>query len=145
MAITTLSNTDVRDKWREGMHRLETAEEAYAEYVAATDPLFELQASFEARHGLVPPGNGRVATPDYFEKRKALFMDFPEYRVPDIISEALEKFVDVIVAAQSELMRTPSPDLAALRWKLKHTAGAAWSDEYIEQMQADIDALMAEA
>ncbi len=129
-------------QWEAAMGRLDMAEAVYAEYKAAVDPLMDLQDVHEARNGLIPPGAGRNGTPGYFEKRKELFDQSPEYKVPDCIRDRLEKMVDAICEIQTELMQIPAPDLAALRWKLNHTGNAAWSDHYVAQMQIDIDTLM---
>lgn len=145
MATETLPNPSLCDKWQDAKARLDAAEAVYEEYKAAADPLYGLQAAFEARHGLVAPGGGRIGTPDYFEKRKALFEENPQYRVPEEVSDNLEKMVDIICDMQSELMKTPAPDLVALRWKLDHTMGYAWEDFYIDQMKVDIETLMVSA
>lgn len=145
MADTTITNEIARARWGAALARLEQADAAYEEYYAAVKPLLELRDAFEARHGLIAPGNDRNPTPGYFEKRDALFAAHPEYQVPDEIHDRLEKFVEAICEAQTLLMETPAPDLVALRWKLEHTSGACFADSYIAQMNADIQSLLVEA
>lgn len=145
MDTHAIQNGSEHAKWQEALTCLEIADAVYEEYRAAADPLYRLQEAFEAKHGLVPPGGGRIGTPLYFERRAKLLMQHPEYRVPDEISDRLEKFTEAVCDAQTVLMETPAPDLVALRWKLEHTSGTSWEGAYIAQMQADIEALMVEA
>lgn len=145
MAETTIPHVIATARWQEAMARLDRANAAFDEYHSAIKPILDLQDAFEARHGLIAPGNGRNSTPGYFEKREALFAAHPEYRVPDEIHDRLDKFVEAICEAQTLLMETPAPDLVALRWKLEHTAGACFADDYIAQMNADIQTLLVEA
>lgn len=145
MTTETISTETAAAKWAETFARYEQAEGVYQEVKAACDPLVALQENFEARHGLVAPGCGRQATPNYFDKCKALLEAHPHYCVPDAVHDNLEILVECICDIQTELMIIPAPDLVALRWKLEHTAGACWEDHYIKQMQADIKALMVAA
>lgn len=142
--MTTADNsTDTHAaKWAETFVRMEKAEAIYQEVRAASQPLYTLEAAFEARNGLTAPGGGRDGTPNYFDKRAALFEAHPHYKVPEVVGETLQRLVEAVCAIEDELMALPSPDLAALHWKLSRTAGACWTDDYVAQMRADMDALL---
>ena len=129
-------------KWAETLARLEQAEAIYQEVRTASEPLYALEADFEARHRLVAPRPSKPGTPSYFEKREALFAAHPHYKAPAAIGDTLEALTEVVCEIESELMALPAPDLAALHWKLSRTMGAAWADDYIAQTLTDMDALL---
>lgn len=145
MTENTDSTHEMRAKWDEAFNRLRQAEAVYQEVRAACQPLYDLEAAFEARHGLVAPGVDRNGTPGYYEKRAALFEKHPHYKAPEALADMLERLTVAFCDIQTELMRLPAPDLSALRWKIEHTAGDSWEEGYIAQMRADIDRLMGPA
>jgi hypothetical protein len=145
MTTENTSTDTAAAKWADAFTRLEQAEAVYQEVKAASEPLYRLQDAFEARHGLVCPGNGRDGTPRYFETRKALLAEHPHYAVPDAVSDNLEKLCEAVCDIETELMMLPAPDLAALKWKLRHTENACWEDHYVAQMKVDIETLMVAA
>jgi hypothetical protein len=142
MTTEPISTDTAAAKWAETFARMERAEAIYQEVKAASQPLYDLEAAFEARHGLTAPGVSRNATPNYFEKRAALFEVHPHYKAPEAIADTLEALTEVVCAIETDLMQLPAPDLKALHWKLARTAGACWSDEYVAQMRIDMDALL---
>lgn len=142
MNLDINSNEINAAKWAETFSRLEQAEAVYQEVKAACETLHALQEAFEARHGLIAPGVGRNGTPNYFEKRRVLFEAHPHYKVPDAISDTLEKLTEAVCDIETELFQLPAPDLKALHWKLARTAVHCWSDEYVEQMKIDMDVLL---
>lgn len=142
MTTETNSTETAAAKWNETFARMEQAEAIYQEVKAACAPIYALEAAFEARHGLVAPGCGRNATPDYFKKRDALFAAHPHYKAPPALADTLEALTEAVCAIEDELMALPSPDLSALHWKLSRTAGECLTDEYVAQMRADMDALL---
>ena len=92
--------------------------------------------------------------PYYLEKRAELRArfgaDYPE--VPDAVSAEGERLGQAMSDADTALMETPAPTLAALRWKLDrlmeveadgYTAG--WSEDYARQTIADYRRLLGEA
>jgi hypothetical protein len=140
MMTTELNSTEqMKAKWDEAFERLRAAEIAFAEYVNATDPLYYLEFKFLAHHGLCA-----LRSQDT-EKRKALLEANPAYSVPKHINDHRERICDEFTDIAAELMATPAPDLAALRWKLDWTADAEYTDEFLAQMRADMDRLMGPA
>lgn len=139
MTTETLTTNDLRAKWDAAFERLRAAEAAFAEYVDATDPLYSLERQFLARQGVCDVGLCDA------EMRKALLEANPAYAVPELMSDHRDELCSTFVEFAGELMATPAPDLAALRWKLDHTADATYTDEYLAQMRADMDRLMGAA
>lgn len=142
MTTETHSTETAAAKWAETFARMEKAEAIYQEVKAASQPLYALEAAFEARNGLTAPGGGRDGTPNYFGKRAALFEAHPHYKVPDAVGDTLERLVEAVCAIEDELLKMPAPDLAALHWKLSRTMGQAWTEDFTAQTRADMDALL---
>lgn len=139
MTAQTLTTDDMRAKWDAAFERLRAAEAAFAEYVDATDPLYSLESKFLARHGICDLSSRDT------EKRKALLDANPAYAVPKHMNDHRDRICSEFTDIAAELMATPAPDLAALRWKLDWTGDASYEDDFLAQMRADMDRLMGPA
>lgn len=130
MTVNTDSTQAMRAKWDEAFDLLRKADADFRRFAEAMDPLCRLEATYCAEHGL---------------KRAELLSSGSPYAVPAHMEDERERLCDEFSGAETLLMATPAPDLAALRWKLDHTAGSEWNKDYVAQMQRDIDRLMGPA
>lgn len=138
MTAKTLTTEQIKAKWDAAWNRMLDAEAAFQEYVDATDPLYFLETAFLAKHGMSFL-HGDV------DARNALLAANPAYAVPKHINDHRDALTDKVTNSAADLMATPAPDLAALRWKLDWTADATYVDEYLAQMREDMDRLMGPA
>lgn len=139
MAAQTLNTEQMQAKWDAAFERLRAAEAAFAEYVDATNPLYSFESKFLARHGICDLSSRDTA------KRKALLDANPAYAVPKHMNDHRDQLCSEFTDIAGELMATPAPDLAALRWKLDWTADATYEEDFLAQMRADMDRLMGAA
>jgi hypothetical protein len=154
-AAATTAPVD-RRAWDFAMARLEATKAASDTYDANVfDPAYNREQAFEASHGLSHQFPDGSYTPNYHERRKALWDTHGKaHCLPDDISDEQERLVEVMCDAEFAVMQTPAPDTAALRWKLDKLfdtgtdpdrGTSAWSADYVAQTMADIARLLPEA
>ena len=143
MGAQTLNRQIVApSQWEAAIAQHETTKELYERFCRdVADPARADELAFEKRHGLT-----REAV-DYFPRRKAL-QQAHGYQTAPSIHDAADKLCDAMAAAEGDLMATPAPDLAALRFKLEKLLAIdeggtdAWSADYVRQTIEDMRRLL---
>ena len=103
------------------------------------DPLPDLQAHYAVKRRLVAAAEERDRKVQAIRDRYDM----------DRLDEKADQLGDDIAEARSVLMKMPSPDLSALRWKLEHALFEEgndhvppWAAEYVAQTLNDVARLL---
>lgn len=143
-----------RRAWEHALAKLQAADGEHEAYVANFfDPAHRAEQAFEEAHGVIQRLPDGSWNPGFWDARRKLEAEHgTAHMIPEHIGERADALGEAVGKAQQEVLETPAPDLAALRYKLDYLLGddstdstPAWSADFVAQTLADIARLLPDA
>lgn len=140
-ASAAIAPTADRRAWEHALARLKVAEQTAEDFDAQTfRPMYEHEQAVESAAGV------DHSKPGFWQERDNFIAEHGSaHRVPEGINDRHDELWSLVGDAKEEVMKTPAPDQAALRYKLDYLleddgteSVSAWSMDYAAQTLADI-------
>jgi hypothetical protein len=141
----TAAPSALRRGWEHALARFQVAEQAAEDFDAQTFwPLYNHEVEVEDAAGI------DRSAPGSWRDRQAYIEEHGDgHRVPEDINDRHDELWSLVGDAKEDVLRTPAPDQAALRYKLDYLLEddgsdsiSGWSRDYVAQTLVDIGRLL---